>query len=130
MSINPVPVVSSIPEAQAAPADNRAQSHASRVSAQPISERDPKPETIVSENSNSSRELPQDEVEVQRDTQTGGEIVVRYMDSSGNLILQVPTEQVLGMQRDFRQDLEHEQASRSSSTGGQIDPPKERKNGH
>jgi S-adenosylmethionine hydrolase len=68
----------------------------------------PDPEPGESQNVPSLSEVPKDEVEVQRDSQNNGEIVVRYVDHSGNLILQMPTEQVLNMTRAIDEDLERE----------------------
>lgn len=56
-----------------------------------------------------SAEGPQDEVEVQRDSGADGEIVIRYLNQSGNVILQVPSSEVLGMARAAEQDLERKQ---------------------
>jgi type II secretory pathway component HofQ len=48
-------------------------------------------------------ELPQDEVQVQRDPAGSGQIVIKYLDGKGNLILQVPSSQVLGLARAIEQ---------------------------
>lgn len=117
MSINPVSAISSTTEAQAPTAESHAQSRSSMASAQPVSGRDPKSESVNSPESTLLSELPQDEVEVQRDSQADGTIVVRYMDHAGNLILQVPSEQVLGVTRAIDQDLEHEQELRAKAEG-------------
>jgi hypothetical protein len=115
MSINPVPVVSSITEAQAATANGRARGQASRASTQPTSEPDPKQEANTSPNNNLVSQLPQDEVELQRDSQADGAIVVRYMDHAGNLILQVPSEQVLNVTQSIDQDLKREEEVRAKA---------------
>ena len=36
----------------------------------------------------------------------GGAIVIRYLDAHGNVVLQVPSSQVLELARSIRQDLE------------------------
>lgn len=115
MSINPVPVISSMTEEQAP--DAHAQSHTPHASPQPFSKPDPKPEPPASQNSNLLSQLPQDEVEVQRDTQADGAIVIRYMDRSGDLILQVPTEQVLNVSRGIDQDVQRQQKARAEVEG-------------
>jgi len=69
--------------------------------------------------------MPQDEVEVQRDSAANDEIVIKYMDHSGNVILQVPSSQVLGVTRAIDQDFQREQRLRANtsavvgSTGGE-----------
>jgi hypothetical protein len=87
---------------------------------------DPIPEPPPTRRSLSSSELPQDEVEVQRDSQADDQIVVRYMDDKGNLILQVPSQQVLSVAHAIGQDLQREQKARTEaaapeSHGGKPD---------
>lgn len=60
-------------------------------------------------------EIPQDEVEVQRDSEANDEIVIRYMDHAGNLVLQVPSSQVLNVARGIDQDLARETRSRDTA---------------
>lgn len=52
-------------------------------------------------------EIQRDEVQVQRDSEANGEIVIRYMDRAGDVILQVPSPQMLNMARAINQDFEH-----------------------
>jgi uncharacterized FlaG/YvyC family protein len=118
MSISPVPATLALTEMQPATAHSHAQGNASGGSAEPITEREPKPEATPVPKDSLPAELPQDEVEVQRDMQSGGEIVVRYIDSSGDLILQVPTEQVLEVARAIDQNLEREQTTRALGIKG------------
>jgi hypothetical protein len=58
-----------------------------------------------------SSPLPDDEVQLQRDSQLQQEPIVRYMDKTGNLILQVPSAQILDLQRaiaaEFEQSKSH-----------------------
>lgn len=87
---------------------------------------DPIPEPPSAQRSPSALELPQDEVQVQRDSQADDQIVVRYMDDKGNLILQVPSEQVLSVAHAIGQDLQREQKARteaaaSGNHGGKPD---------
>lgn len=58
-------------------------------------------------------EMPRDEVQVQRANDGSGDIVIRYVDPHGNLILQIPSSQVLGLARAIERALE-EQASQKS----------------
>ena len=68
-------------------------------------------------------EMPRDEVQVQRTNGGSGDIVIRYMDPHGNLILQIPSSQVLGLARAIERALE-EQASRESNgtASAQLSP--------
>ena len=52
----------------------------------------------------SAPEMPQDEVEVQREGKLNGEIVIKYLDRSGDVILQVPSPQVLNLDRSIAHD--------------------------
>lgn len=68
-------------------------------------------------------ELPQDEVEVQRDPAGSGQIVVKYLDAKGNLILQVPSAQVLKLARSIEQALDSQAKSRTvANTGSEGEP--------
>jgi hypothetical protein len=110
MSILPVSIIGpaiEMPDSQDLRAPRRT------VPAQPDSGTAPDAKPTSSPNVSSLAEMPEDEVEVQRDSQNNGEIVVRYVDHSGNLILQMPTEQVLNMTRAIEEGLEREQQSRA-----------------
>jgi len=86
----------------------------------------PKQEAHLSPSAPSLAELPQDEVQVQRDSGTNDEIVIRYVDRSGKLILQVPSSQVLGMARAIGQEMAQEAkieanaSAQSSHQGGKV----------
>lgn len=87
----------------------------------------PKPEGHPSPSSAALTELPEDEVQVQRDSGAGGEIVIKYLDQSGTVILQVPSSQVLEVARAIDQEvaqaektLANRDAYQSSHQGGKI----------
>src|SRR5258708_27568971 len=63
-----------------------------------------------------ANELPQDEVQVQRDSEANGEIVVKYLDPAGDVILQVPSSEVLKVAHAIGQDLARESKSRSATS--------------
>lgn len=114
MSINPVqgteaiqipPVEARARQQPPAPARARAQ--------EPDSGNLPKKEIRVPESAAASFEIPQDEVQVQRDSETNGVIVIKYLDHSGSVILQVPSSQVLGMMRAIDQDFAEKGKARS-----------------
>ena len=66
-------------------------------------------------------EMLQDEVQVQRTNDGRGDIVIRYVDPHGNLILQIPSSQLLGLARAIDHALE-EQASQKSNASGDSQP--------
>jgi hypothetical protein len=51
-------------------------------------------------------EMPQDEVQVLRDAETNEEVAIKYLDRSGHVILQVPSEQLLEIARTIHQSLQ------------------------
>ena len=117
MSINPVPGIGPANEVQAAPSPHPALTHSASVEVEPVqpdSGSPPKQEIHRPQNTEASPEMPEDEVQVQRDSGTNGEIVIRYIDRSGDVILQVPSSQVLGVSRAIHQDLEREVKNHAS----------------
>ena len=81
----------------------------------------PKQETHPAQNAPPPLELPQDEVQVQRDFQTNDDIVVRYMNHAGSLILQVPSTQILGLERAIDQDFQREAKARATAESAQVE---------
>jgi uncharacterized FlaG/YvyC family protein len=53
---------------------------------------------------------------VQRDSETNGEIVIRYLDRSGDVILQVPSSQMLALTRAIDQNLQQEAKVRATAS--------------
>jgi S-adenosylmethionine hydrolase len=74
----------------------------------------PKQEVSQVPLNSTSTELPQDKVQVQRDSETNGEVVIKYLDHFGNLIVQMPSSQMLGVTRAIDQDLKQEAKVRES----------------
>jgi hypothetical protein len=99
-------------------------------SAQPSSGNPPKQEVPTSQSVPPSGEMPQDEVEVQRDSAANDEIVIKYMDHSGNVILQVPSSQVLGVTRAIDQDFQREQRLRANTSAVVRSNEGEKAHGH
>jgi uncharacterized FlaG/YvyC family protein len=86
-----------------------------------------KQEIHTVQRASSSAELPQDEVRVLRDKETNGEIVIKYLDHSGNVILQVPSSQMLGVTRAIDQEFldrakvrQNQAVTRTSNAGGKT----------
>jgi hypothetical protein len=118
MSINPVRAILQIVEARLANGTSRPEQAPAPTETKnndPNTGNPPKPEIQEAQNAPASAELPQDEVDVQRDTQTNGDVVVKYKDPSGNLILQVPSTQVLGVARAITQDFRTEAKARETT---------------
>jgi len=133
MSINPVPNLEPGGETSLASHDSReaqAPHPAPARKVQPDAGTSPEAEAASSAKVSSLAEMPKDEVEVQRDNQTNGEIVVRYMDHAGSLILQVPSEQILNLTRSIDRDLEREQEVRAKAETAVQGHPGGESDGH
>ena len=116
MSINPV---SNIPSNDpASNAELALGTHRTPAAHDSDSEPRANRETSGQQPSAAPSELPQDEVQVQRDPAGSGQIVVKYLDAKGNLILQVPSEQVLKLARSIEQTLDLKARSRSAANTG------------
>lgn len=128
MSIDPVSAVGVSPEAKLQPGDIRRPQSAPE-GADPAS---PRPNMVrvsnLTKTEPSSESKPpqtaQDEVEVQQGSQTDGRIVVKYLDPSGNLILQIPSSQVLGLARAIDQALNEQQKTRASESASSAEGAK------
>ena len=66
----------------------------------------PKLEVPAQKASAPDSQLPEDEVQLQRDSQLENQLIVRYVDRAGNLILQVPAQQVLNFERAIAAEFE------------------------
>jgi hypothetical protein len=108
MSINPVPIIVPVNSAELADANLQKRPAAAQEvnSGQPITETPSKQESRSTQPTAASTELPQDEVQVLRDSQTNGEVVIKYLDHAGNLIVQMPSSQMLGVTRSIEQDFQ------------------------
>ena len=110
MSINPVPGTVPFEATAAAGTTTCAASSAAQApephSSSPDLGPKPKSETQQDQKPSVASEVPEDEVRVQRDNSMNGEIVIRYVDAGGNLVLQIPSSQVLGLARAIEQALE------------------------
>ena len=122
MSINPVPGTGPSEPAvlanPAARAPSPAASQPQTSSVPPDTGPKPKSETHSSRDLSPAPEMSQDEVRVQRDSGVNGQIVIKYLDSEGNLILQIPSSQVLGLARAIEQALEDGAQSGTSEPSG------------
>jgi hypothetical protein len=133
MSINPVSGIGANGEAHLAEANLRlgpARSSAGEEdSTPPDPGTSPSPEVHNPQNVPLSPQLPQDEVQVQRDSGADNEIVIKYVDHSGNVILQVPSSEVLGLARAISEDLQQEAKARAASSA-QTDGEGGKTHGH
>jgi len=69
----------------------------------------PKQEAQAPHSPSPSPQPPEDEVELQRDSELENELIVRYVDGAGNLILQVPSGEMLSLQRAIMEEFQRAQ---------------------
>ena len=118
MGINPVSA--SAPETRTEPATAypqaapQQQADGAGLKSAPDPGTDPKPEVGRPQSTPALSELPQDEVQLQRDSEANGDVVVKYVDRSGNLILQVPSSEVLGLARSIGEDFQQHAKARAA----------------
>jgi len=118
MSMNPATQIGRTADATSAAEPVRPGAKSSRfqdgtAGSRPVSDPDSKQEIATRRHTSQAAELPRDEVQVQRDTESNGQIVIRYLDQSGQVILQVPSSQVLGLARAIEQALEKQAKDRT-----------------
>jgi len=130
MSINRVLAISAIsaPEAHSAELHLRAGTTAHSNSIPPDSGPSPIRQRNIPPNPKKSVELPQDEVQVQRDSQN--QIVIKYLDGSGKVIFQVPSSQIVALQQAIEQALEDQAQRRSSANLRAGSGPQGVRHGH
>ena len=132
MSIDPVSAIGLSSEAKPQPNDVR-RPQSSPDAAEPVS---PRPNVVRVSNQSGpapssdsqAPETAEDEVQVQQGSQTDGRIVIKYLDASGNVILQIPSSQVLGLARAIDQALNEQQKTRASESASSAEGAK--RNGH
>jgi uncharacterized FlaG/YvyC family protein len=76
----------------------------------------PKPEITAPQPSSATSELPEDKVQVLRDSATNNDVVVKYLDHSGNVIVQVPSSELLGLARSISEDFARSARERTTTT--------------
>jgi hypothetical protein len=117
MSISPMLIIPSALDAQSQEVQPRLAlgPAAAPTKSSPDSGNPPKQESGNLWGASQPSELPQDEVQVQRDAETNGEVVIKYLDRTGSVILQVPSSQMLGVTRAIEQGLEQETKARANA---------------
>ena len=101
MSISPAISFTTVPQASSQEVQPLADSHKPHVQnsgSPPESGKLSNAEVQAPKNDSASSQLPEDEVQLQRDSQLPEQVIVRYMDKTGNLILQIPSAQTLNLE--------------------------------
>ena len=108
MSISPVANLSSDPSPDLSGSPS-ATTSATEHKYSPITEPVAKRETASPPSSAPASTIPEDEVELQHDPELKSDFIVKYLDASGRLVLQVPSEQMLDVERGIAEELQQSQ---------------------
>ena len=121
MSIAPVPsfpAVSSEPSANPSIGSGHPQarpaSGAGDQAAEPVSGTLAEQETSAAKSVASTYQLPQDVVEVHQDPEIKDQVIIQYLDHAKDVVLQVPSNQELGVERGIAHDFQQEAKLRAS----------------
>lgn len=77
----------------------------------------PKQETPAPKSAPEAAEFPEDEVQLQQDSEIKGQVVIRYLDkANGQVVLQVPSEQVLAVDRGIYDEFRKQAAPPTEGT--------------
>jgi len=125
MSINPVPAIGPASEVPASEIPPRAQ----QPKSDPLSESAKKPETrpdtgtVSKQDSSFARtapipsEFPEDEVQLQQDPEIKDQVIIKYLDkANGEVVLQVPSAQVLAVDRGIRAEFQKQAETATEGT--------------
>jgi len=63
-------------------------------------------------------ELPQDVVEVHQDPEDKGQVIIRHLDKAGDVVLQVPSNQELGVEHGIAQEFQQPAIPRGTAATG------------
>lgn len=90
----------------------------------------PGEESFVLRNVPSANELSQDTVELHQDPEIKGQVIVEYLDHSKNLVLQVPSNQELSVERGIAQEVQQATTLRASERAAAAAGEGEDNHGH
>jgi hypothetical protein len=91
------------------------------ANARPVSGSLAKQEDDLAKSLPTTYELPEDVVEVHQDPEIKGQVIIQYLDQAKNVVLQVPSNQELGVERGIAQDFQtaaRERADESTAAAG------------
>ncbi len=83
---------------------------------EPVSGTPPEQEISAVKNVASTYQLPQDVVEVHQDPEIKDQVIIQYLDQANNVVLQVPSNQELGVERGIAQEFQQAAKLRASAS--------------
>ena len=117
MKIGPI---ESFPPAKSPQTTNPSTGSATEEAMQPVSESLPKQKNSVAQEVPSAYELPQDVVEVHQDPEIKDQIIIEYLDTAKNVVLQVPSSEELSVERAIAQEFEQAAKGRPSASSAVV----------
>jgi hypothetical protein len=82
--------------------------------ATPVSGTTPKQDTRITKSAVATNELPEDVVEVHQDPESKDQVIIQYLDQAKDVILQVPSQQELDVQRGIATEFQQAAKLRAS----------------
>jgi hypothetical protein len=76
----------------------------------------PEQESSVAKNVSAAYELPEDVVEVHQDPEIKNQVIIQYLDKAKDVVLQVPSNQELGVERGIAQEFQQAVKLRESDS--------------
>ena len=134
MSIGPIEAVSSPAgshfanaAADPSPAQPASVSVTNHTTAQPVSGSAPKQENLQAQKVSVNDDLPEDVVELHQDPEDKEQVIIEYLDKAKNVILQVPSQEELAVERGIAQEFQQAAKLRAA-----LSTPSEgvKQNGH
>jgi hypothetical protein len=89
-----------------------------------------KPGNRIEKNATPTDELPQDVVELHQDPEIRNQVIIQYLDQAKNVVLQVPSQQELSVERGIAQDFQQAAKLRASESAAAAGSEGEKNHGN
>ena len=86
----------------------------------PVSGTLPNRENSLAKTAPVTYELPEDVVEVHQDPEDKGQIIIQYLDKAKNVVLQVPSNEELSVERGIAQELQEAAKLRQANNAAAV----------
>ena len=115
-SFPPVRSESSNPSVRSGNREARPASGVAKAATESVSGTPSKEESSIKKNVPLTQELPQDVVEVHQDPESKGQIIIQYLDQAKDVVLQVPSQQELSVERGIARESQQAAKLRASES--------------
>jgi hypothetical protein len=96
---------------------------------EPVSGTLPKQETSVVKNAPATYQLPEDVVEVHQDPETKNRVIIQYLDKFKDVVLQVPSNLELSLERGIAREFQQAAKQRASADAAAAESQGEKTHG-